>query len=63
MSTGVFVSKNGKVTEAVGTQPKEALLFAPSKKTSSQILREQRTAMKRNNQRIKDRFNEATKRV
>ncbi|MNJ72172.1 hypothetical protein [Paenibacillus fonticola] len=63
MSSGVFVSKNGKVTEAVGIQPKEALLFAPSRKSSSQIWREQRTAMKRENKRIRDRFNEATKRV
>lgn len=63
MSAGVFVSKNGVVTKAVGYQPKEALLFAPSKKNSSQILREQRTAMKHNNKQIKDRFAQATKRA
>ncbi|MED4602437.1 hypothetical protein P9314_17355 [Paenibacillus validus] len=62
MSTGVFVSKNGSVSEAIGTQPKEALLFAPSRKSSSQILREQRAAMKRNNKHIKDRFSRATRR-
>ncbi|MEF2965978.1 hypothetical protein V3851_09060 [Paenibacillus sp. M1] len=63
MSTGVFVSKNGRVTKAVGNQPKEALLFAPLAKNSAQILREQRSAMKRNNKQIKDRFAQATKRA
>ncbi|GIO88740.1 hypothetical protein J25TS5_56720 [Paenibacillus faecis] len=63
MSAGVFVSKNGRVSKAVGAQPKEALLFAPASKNSSQILREQRTAMKRNNKQIKDRFAQATKRA
>ncbi|MEK4510685.1 hypothetical protein EJP82_07200 [Paenibacillus anaericanus] len=63
MRTGAFVSKNGVVSKAVGVQPKEALLFAPSKKNSSQILREQRIAMKHNNKQIKDRFAQATKRA
>ena len=62
MSTGVYVSKNGRVTEAVGAQPKEALLFAPFEKISTQILREQRSAMKRNNSHIKDRFARAHQR-
>lgn len=62
MSTGVFVSKNGNVSEVVGVQPREALLFAPSRKSSGQILREQRASMKRNNKHIKDRFAQATKR-
>lgn len=32
MATKVYVSLNGVVREAIGTQPKDALLFAPSKK-------------------------------
>ncbi|MFD1178599.1 hypothetical protein ACFQ3W_20175 [Paenibacillus puldeungensis] len=63
MSSGVFVSKNGVVSKAVGSQPKEALLFAPSDKNSSQILREQRTAMKKSSKQIKDRFTQASKRA
>ncbi|GGG06160.1 hypothetical protein [Paenibacillus aceti] len=63
MGSGVFVSKNGRVSKAIGIQPKEALLFAPSKKNSSQILQEQRVAVKRNNKQIKDRFAQATKRA
>ncbi|MGZ7441188.1 hypothetical protein [Paenibacillus sp. TH7-28] len=63
MSRGVFVSKNGVVSKAVGFQPKEALLFAPSDKNSSQILRDQRSAMKRNNKQIKDRFAQASKKA
>lgn len=63
MSSGVFVSKNGRVTKAVGNQPKEALLFAPLAKNSSQILREQRMAMKRTNKQIKDRLAQASKRA
>lgn len=63
MSRGVFVSKNGVVSKAIGFQPKEALLFAPSDKSSSQILRDQRSAMKRNNKQIKDRFAQASKKA
>lgn len=62
-SSGVFVSKNGIISKAVGNQPKEALLFAPSRKNSSEILREQRKAMKQDNKQIKDRFAQATKRA
>ncbi|WP_165280006.1 hypothetical protein [Paenibacillus protaetiae] len=37
METMVYVSLNGVVTEAVGTQPKDALLFAPSKKARRKL--------------------------
>jgi hypothetical protein len=63
VGSGVFVSKNGRVSKAIGIQPKEALLFAPPKKNSSQILEEQRIAVKRNSKQIKDRFAQATKRA
>jgi len=63
MGSGVFVSKNGRVSKAIGIQPKEALLFAPPKQNSSQILEEQRIAVKRNSKQIKDRFAQATKRA
>ncbi|MNJ41389.1 hypothetical protein D3C77_363120 [compost metagenome] len=63
MSAGVFVSINGIVSRAKGSQPKEALLFSPTKKNSSQILREQRIAMKHANKQIKDRFAKANKRA
>lgn len=62
MSTGVFAAKNGRVWEAVGLQPKEALLFAPAKKGSAQLLREQRDLMKHTNRSLKDSFARATKR-
>lgn len=63
MSAGVFVSINGIVSRAKGSQPKDALLFAPTHKNSSQIVRDQRIAMKQANQQIKDRFAQANKRV
>ncbi|MDF2814228.1 MAG: hypothetical protein K0Q81_428 [Paenibacillus sp.] len=58
----VYVSIDGKVSLAIGEQPKDALLFAPTKKSSAQVIREQRDSWKRNNQMIKDRFEEATRR-
>ncbi|MDF2652678.1 MAG: hypothetical protein K0Q73_8483 [Paenibacillus sp.] len=58
----VYVSIDGKVSVAVGDQPKDALLFAPSKKSSAQVIREQRASWRFNNQMIKDRFEEATRR-
>jgi len=60
MST--YVSKNGRVSLAIGVQPKDALLFAPSKKSSEQVIREQRDSWKRNNELILDRFAKATER-
>lgn len=62
MSAAIYVSKNGKVSEAIGVQPKEALLFAPSSQSSAQVLKEQRAALKRNHKHIKERFALATKR-
>ncbi|MFM9278488.1 hypothetical protein [Paenibacillus jiagnxiensis] len=62
MTTKVYVSKNGVVSEAIGSQPKDALLFAPSKKSTSQVIQEQRASRLRNSQFIKERFAEAFKR-
>lgn len=61
--SSVFVSKNGKVSKAVGLQPKDALLFVPEERNSSHILKEQRSAMKQSSKQIKDRFALATKRA
>jgi hypothetical protein len=58
----VYVSLDGVVKEAVGTQPKNALLFAPSKKSAAQVIREQRANRQRNSQFIKERLDEAFKR-
>lgn len=60
--SGVFVSTNGEVGAVMGTPSKDALLFAPSKKSTSQIVREQRAAQRRNSQLIRERFAAATKR-
>ncbi|GIP34315.1 hypothetical protein [Paenibacillus sp. J2TS4] len=62
MATKVYVSLNGVISEAVGTQPKEALLFAPSKKSAAQVILEQRANRRRNSQFIKERLEEAFKR-
>ncbi|CAM3398913.1 hypothetical protein [Paenibacillus lupini] len=62
MATKVYVSLNGVVTEAVGTQPKDALLFAPSKKSAAQVIVEQRANRRRNSQFIRERLEEAFKR-
>jgi hypothetical protein len=62
MATKVYVSLNGVVTEAVGTQPKDALLFAPSKKSAAQVILEQRENRRRNSHFIKERLEEAFKR-
>jgi hypothetical protein len=58
----VYVLKNGKVTIAVGAQPKDALLFASSKKTSAQLIREDKAKCKRNYDFMKERFTAAYKR-
>ncbi|BBI31672.1 MULTISPECIES: hypothetical protein [Cohnella] len=58
----VYVSKNGKVSLAVGDQPKDALLFAPSKKSSAQLVKEDLSAWKLSNSIIQERFAKATKR-
>ncbi|RAV13349.1 hypothetical protein [Paenibacillus contaminans] len=62
MATKVYVSLNGVVSEAVGTQPKNALLFAPSKKSAAQVILEQRANRRKNSQFIKERLDEAFKR-
>lgn len=58
----VYVSKNGKVSLAVGEQPKDALLFAPSKKSSTQLVNEDLSAWKLSNSIIQERFAKATQR-
>jgi len=58
----VYVSKNGEVTLAVGAQPRDALLFAPSKKSFAEAAAEQREAWRRSNRLIQERFAEATRR-
>jgi len=58
----VYVLKDGKISLATGTQPKDALLFAPSGKSSSQVIKEDRAAWKVSNSLIQQRFKEATKR-
>ncbi len=62
MSTKVYVSLNGVVAEAVGTQPRDALLFTPSKKSAAQVILELRANRRRNSQFIKERLEEAFKR-
>ncbi|TDQ36379.1 hypothetical protein [Aureibacillus halotolerans] len=62
MASKVYVSLNGVVSEAIGTQPKDALLFAPSKKSVSQVIHEQRANRRKNSQLIKERLDEAFKR-
>lgn len=62
MATKVYVSLNGVVTEAVDKQPKDALLFAPFKKSAAQVILEQRANRRRNSQFIKERLEEAFKR-
>ncbi|CAM4390420.1 hypothetical protein L1N85_23825 [Paenibacillus alkaliterrae] len=59
MKTKVYVSLNGVVKEAVGSQPKDALLFAPSVKSISQVIKEQREARSKNSKFIKERLAEA----
>ncbi|CAG7646508.1 hypothetical protein PAESOLCIP111_05178 [Paenibacillus solanacearum] len=62
MATKVYVSLNGVVTEAIGTQPKDALLFASSKKSAAEVILEQRANRRKNSQFIKERLEEAFKR-
>ncbi|MFB9277514.1 hypothetical protein [Cohnella cellulosilytica] len=62
MATKVYVSLNGVVREAVGTQPKDALLFASSTKSAAQVIFEQRATRRKNSQFIKERLDEAFKR-
>lgn len=62
MATKVYVSLNGVVREAVGTQPKDALLFASSKKSVEQVIFEQRATRRKNSRFIKERLDEAFKR-
>jgi hypothetical protein len=58
----VYVSKNGKVSLAIGEQPKDALLFAPSKKSTTQLVKEDLSAWKLSNSIIQERFAQATQR-
>ncbi|QTH41470.1 hypothetical protein J4772_28630 [Cohnella sp. LGH] len=58
----VYVSKNGKVSLAVGEQPKDALLFAPAKKSATQLVQEDLSAWKISNSLIQERFAQATQR-
>jgi len=55
----VFVSKDGKVSLAVGDQPSDALLFAPAKKSSAQRLSEELSAWKTAHSLIQERFDKA----
>ncbi|MCK8488273.1 hypothetical protein M0651_13930 [Paenibacillus sp. MBLB2552] len=61
METMVYVSLNEVVTEAVGTQPKDALLFAPSKKSAAQVILEPQANRRRSSQFIKERLEKAFK--
>ncbi|TVY01188.1 hypothetical protein [Cohnella terricola] len=58
----VYVSKNGKISLAIGEQPKDALLFAPSKKSSAELVHEDLSAWKLTNSFIQERFAKATQR-
>jgi hypothetical protein len=62
MANKVYVSYNGVVSEAVGPQPKDALLFASFNKSAAQVIREQRENRLRNSQHIKQCLEEAFKR-
>lgn len=62
MKQNVLASYNGKIFEATGALPKDALVFAPSQKSSAQIIAEQRASQKLNSKLIKARFEAATKR-
>jgi len=56
----VYVSKDGKVSLAVGDQPKDALLFAPARKSSAELLNEHLAAWKTSHSIIQERFEKAT---
>ncbi|SDS40406.1 hypothetical protein SAMN05444162_1406 [Paenibacillaceae bacterium GAS479] len=62
MKDGIWVSKNGRVSEASGLQPRDALLFAPHGMTSEDLLQEQRSALQQNIKLIRTRLAEATRR-
>lgn len=62
MKNGIWVSKNGRVSEASGLQPRDALLFAPYGITSVELLQEQRSASQQNIKLIRTRLAEATRR-
>ncbi|MFB9331046.1 hypothetical protein ACFFSY_34365 [Paenibacillus aurantiacus] len=57
----VFVLKEGKVSLAVGAQPKDALLFAPSKQ-AAQAIQEDRARWKRDSELMRERFALAARR-
>lgn len=63
MKHEVYVSKEGQVSVAVGDQPKDALLFAPSKKSTGQIVREHRSSWRKNIALITERLHSATDRT
>lgn len=60
--TKAYVSVNGVVKEAVGVQPKDALLFVPSKKSAAQVIQEQREIRRRNSKLINECFDAAYRR-
>ncbi|WP_438447095.1 hypothetical protein [Gorillibacterium sp. sgz5001074] len=62
MDTKVYVSLNGVVSEAVGPQPKDALLFVSSNISVKQVILEQRKIRQKNSQFIKECLEEAFKR-
>ncbi|CAM4345020.1 hypothetical protein [Paenibacillus typhae] len=62
MKSKVYVSIDGVVKEAIGPQPKHALLFAAPLKSAETIVKEQREARLRNSEFLKQRFSEAIKR-
>jgi hypothetical protein len=55
------IVENGKRLEQYD-DTKDALLFAPSQKSSAQVVKEDRLAWRKNNSLIQDRFIKATKR-
>ncbi|MEK4236212.1 hypothetical protein [Paenibacillus sp. FSL H7-0714] len=62
MDSKVYVSIDGVIREAIGPQPKSALLFAASQKSAKTVIKEQREKRLRNSEFLKQRFSEAVKR-
>lgn len=60
--TTVYVSINGKVSVAVGEQPKDALLFVSPSKSFQDLLREQKEESTKALELIKSRFAAARRR-
>ncbi len=60
MKSCAWVSKNGRISEADGIQPRDALLSATGTATSEDLLLQQRISAEQNIRLIRSRLAEAT---